>query len=218
MLGDGRGDRGGGRARSTQLPAGTPVVLDPVMVAESGAALLAPEARAALRRAAAAARDGRHAEPARGARARGRRRRRSAAAGRARPAARARARPALSSWSPAVTATRARDLFFDGERLVEIPGERHPDGAAHGSGCTHSSALAAQLALGHDPLEAARAARAIAAEAVRDGLREIGRGRRAGRRAGPRRDGCARRRRRGRERARWPAGRGSQRAPRVALP
>ena len=45
------------------------------------------------------------------------------------------------------------DLFYDGERLVEIPGERHPDGAAHGSGCTHSSVLAAQLALG---LRAAR--------------------------------------------------------------
>ena len=30
------------------------------------------------------------------------------------------------------------DLFFDGARLVEVPGERHPDGAAHGSGCTHS--------------------------------------------------------------------------------
>ena len=52
------------------------------------------------------------------------------------------------------------DLFFDGERLVEIPGERHPDGAAHGSGCTHSSALAAFLARGDEPLEAARKARA----------------------------------------------------------
>ena len=45
-------------------------------------------------------------------------------------------------------------------------GPRHPDGASHGSGCTHSSALAAHLARGVDVAEAARAARAIAAEAV----------------------------------------------------
>ena len=70
----------------------------------------------------------------------------------------------------------ATDLFFDGEAFERIPGERHPDGAAHGSGCTHSSALAAHLALGHEPLEAARAARRIAGEAVRDGLRGIGAG------------------------------------------
>jgi len=59
---------------------------------------------------------------------------------------------------------------------VEIPGARHPDGAAHGSGCTHSSALAAHLALGFDLVEAAHAARAIAAQAVRYGLRDLGAG------------------------------------------
>jgi hydroxymethylpyrimidine/phosphomethylpyrimidine kinase len=68
------------------------------------------------------------------------------------------------------------DLFFDGEQLVEIPGERHPDGAAHGSGCTHSSALAAFLAHGEEPLEAARKARVVASEAVGAGLRGIGAG------------------------------------------
>ncbi|HEY2635957.1 MAG TPA: PfkB family carbohydrate kinase, partial [Solirubrobacteraceae bacterium] len=70
----------------------------------------------------------------------------------------------------------ATDLLFDGTDLHAIPGERHPDGAAHGSGCTHSSVLAAQLALGDTPLEAARAARRIAADAVRHGLRDIGEG------------------------------------------
>jgi hydroxymethylpyrimidine/phosphomethylpyrimidine kinase len=71
---------------------------------------------------------------------------------------------------------QASDLFFDGERVVEIPGARYPDGASHGSGCTHSSALAAQLALGADLLEAARRAKLIASEAVRDGLRGLGSG------------------------------------------
>jgi hydroxymethylpyrimidine/phosphomethylpyrimidine kinase len=71
---------------------------------------------------------------------------------------------------------QATDLFFDGVRAVPIPGPRYDAGAAHGSGCTHSAALAAALALGLDPLEAAREAKRIAAEAVRDGLRDIGAG------------------------------------------
>jgi hydroxymethylpyrimidine/phosphomethylpyrimidine kinase len=68
------------------------------------------------------------------------------------------------------------DRYFDGELLEAIEGPHHTDGASHGSGCTHSSALAARLALGDSPLDAARAARAIAAEAVANGLREIGSG------------------------------------------
>jgi len=71
---------------------------------------------------------------------------------------------------------RAVDLLFDGASLVEIPGPRHPDGAAHGSGCTHASALAAHLAHGFSLREAAFAARAVAGEAVRRGLRDIGSG------------------------------------------
>jgi hydroxymethylpyrimidine/phosphomethylpyrimidine kinase len=67
-------------------------------------------------------------------------------------------------------------VFFDGERLVELTGERHRDGAAHGSGCTHSSVLAARLAWGDDPLEAARVAKELASRAVRDGLEQIGAG------------------------------------------
>jgi hydroxymethylpyrimidine/phosphomethylpyrimidine kinase len=59
---------------------------------------------------------------------------------------------------------------------VQIPGERYRDGAAHGSGCTHSSVLAARLAWGDDPLEAAQKAKAMASAAVRDGLAELGAG------------------------------------------
>jgi hydroxymethylpyrimidine/phosphomethylpyrimidine kinase len=75
--------------------------------------------------------------------------------------------------------TRAVDLFLDhgheGE-VVAIEGERQREGAAHGSGCTHSAVLAAQLALGRTTLEAARIARAIAGEAIAGGLRDVGRG------------------------------------------
>ncbi|HSK49283.1 MAG TPA: bifunctional hydroxymethylpyrimidine kinase/phosphomethylpyrimidine kinase [Solirubrobacterales bacterium] len=91
------------------------------------------------------------------------------------------ARGVLALGSKAVVVTGGHseglvDLFCDAERVVEIPGERHPAGAAHGSGCTHSSALAAFLAHGCEPLEAARRARQIASEAVANGLREIGKG------------------------------------------
>jgi len=73
---------------------------------------------------------------------------------------------------------RASDLLLlgDGAQVLNIDGERHPDGAAHGSGCTHSSVLAAQLALGHPLLEAARTARVLAGAAVAAGLRDIGAG------------------------------------------
>jgi hydroxymethylpyrimidine/phosphomethylpyrimidine kinase len=68
------------------------------------------------------------------------------------------------------------DLFFDGNEPVEIPGERHSGEAAHGSGCTHSSAIAAFLARGAEPLQAAAAARRLASLAVGAGLEGLGKG------------------------------------------
>jgi hydroxymethylpyrimidine/phosphomethylpyrimidine kinase len=154
------------------LAPGTPIVIDPVMVAESGSVLLDDAARTALVE---------HLFPL------------ATVITPNLPEARVLAQSdpeedaldlvrTLHRLGPqAVVVTGGHrnevvDVFFDGDTLEEISGPRHPDGAAHGSGCTHSSSLAAHLALGHSPLEAARAARAIASEAVRDGLREIGEG------------------------------------------
>ena len=161
------------------LDPGTPVVVDPVMVAESGAVLLAPGARAALAkdllpRATVVTpnlAEARVLAPPGGSEP-------SDAEG---DEAQSLARAVLALGPRIVVVTgghreSATDVFHDGERMEEIPGRRFPDGAAHGSGCTHSSALAAHLALGAAPLEAARRARAIAGEAVRDGLRGLGAG------------------------------------------
>jgi hydroxymethylpyrimidine/phosphomethylpyrimidine kinase len=149
-----------------------PVVLDPVMVAESGARLLDQTAVQALRGllvpratvvtpnlAEAATLTGRDEDDD--------------------PEGLARAVHALGPDAVVVTGGHrgdATDVFFDGERMQAISGERQPDGAAHGSGCTHSATLAAALAAGLDPLEAARRAKVVAEAAVRDGLRGLGEG------------------------------------------
>ena len=155
------------------LPTHTPVVLDPVMVAESGAVLLDPHARSALvelllQRATVLTPNLPEARTLIGD-----------GAADLDPHALARAVHALGPHAVVVTGGHREpmtDVFVDGQRLVELPGERHQDGAAHGSGCTHSSVLAARLAHGDEPLEAARAARELASRAVAQGLREIGAG------------------------------------------
>ncbi len=68
------------------------------------------------------------------------------------------------------------DHLFDGERHVEIPVARHDVPATHGAGCTHSATLAALLARGFPLVEASRGAAAAAASSVRNGLTEIGEG------------------------------------------
>ncbi len=171
MLGDAPTIRAVARVLD-ELPAGTPVVLDPVMVAESGARLLAPDAEAALRdhlvpRATVVTPNLMEARVL------------ARAPDDLAPEALVRAVHALGSQVAVVTGghrDEVTDLVFDGETLHELPGERHPDGAAHGSGCTHSSTLAARLALGDDPLTAAARAKEAASRAVRDGLRELGAG------------------------------------------
>jgi hydroxymethylpyrimidine/phosphomethylpyrimidine kinase len=70
----------------------------------------------------------------------------------------------------------AVDWLFDGERHIPIPVERHESEATHGAGCTHSASLTALLARGESLEDAARGAAKIASEAVRAGLDEIGAG------------------------------------------
>lgn len=150
---------------------GVPIVVDPVMVAESGSRLLDVEAQDALvaqilPRATVVTPNVPEAR---------------VLAGDAELDGEALARAVHRLGPQAVVVTgghrdEATDVLFDGRSTYEIPGPRHPDGSAHGSGCTHSSALAAHLAHGWPLLAAAQAARAVAADAVRHGLRGLGRG------------------------------------------
>jgi hydroxymethylpyrimidine/phosphomethylpyrimidine kinase len=147
-----------------------PLVVDPVMVASSGARLLeddaveslvarifplatvvtpnVPEARALT---------GLDAEP------------------------RALAEAVVALGAPAALVTGGHaeepvDHLFDGAEHHEIPVERHDIPATHGAGCTHSATLAALLARGESLLDAARGAAAAASLAVAQGLAEIGAG------------------------------------------
>jgi hydroxymethylpyrimidine/phosphomethylpyrimidine kinase len=153
------------------LAPGTPIVVDPVMVAESGARLLDEDAQAALvdlvvARATVVTPNVPEARVLAGDET-------------LRDAELARAVHALGPQAVVVTGghrEEAVDIVYDGERVIEVAGPRYADGAAHGSGCTHSATLAARLALGDDLEAAAREAKRVAGEAVRDGLREIGAG------------------------------------------
>lgn len=165
-----------GVVEALALVGDVPVVVDPVMVAESGADLLAVDARDELvrsilplasvltpnlpearRLAGEESADGRGGEAV----------------------ALAAAIRALGPAAVIVTGGHAdgTDVLDDGagEPLL-IPGPVHPDGSAHGSGCTQSAALAGLLARGVALREAAVVARAIAAEAIGNGLRDLGAG------------------------------------------
>jgi len=155
-----------------ELTGPAPVVVDPVMVSESGATLLEPAARAALIERVLPRADvvTPNVPEAR------------ALSGLGESATQSELGAvllALGAGAVIVTGGHAEDgedVLVDRSGSISIGGPRYPDGAAHGSGCTHSSVLAAYLARGHELAEAARWAREIAAEAVGNGLRTIGRG------------------------------------------
>jgi hydroxymethylpyrimidine/phosphomethylpyrimidine kinase len=154
-----------------------PLVVDPVMIASSGATLLRDDAVETLverlfplatvvtpnlAEAVSLAREASLSE-------------------RKSPSRRALAERLHELGAPAVIVTgghgeTAVDHLFDGERHVEIPVQRHDVRATHGAGCTHSATLAALLARGLSLEDAARGASEAASEAVRHGLVEIGAG------------------------------------------
>ena len=149
-----------------------PVVVDPVMVAESGASLLAPEARVALieRVLPLATVTTPNVLEARAL---------SGLPESAEPDELGRAIRALGPGAVIVTGGHTdsgADVLVDDAGVITIEGPRYPAGASHGSGCTHSSALAAFLARGVELSDAARWAREIAAEAVGNGLHGLGAG------------------------------------------
>jgi hydroxymethylpyrimidine/phosphomethylpyrimidine kinase len=147
-----------------------PLVVDPVMLASSGATLLQPEAVETLVSrlfplATVVTPNLHEAE---------------ALAGRA-GSRRELAERIHELGAPAVLVTgghgeEAVDHLFDGEHHLEIPVERYETAATHGAGCTHSATLAAGLARGRSLEQSAREAARVASEAVRHGLAEIGAG------------------------------------------
>jgi len=59
------------------------------------------------------------------------------------------------------------DLLFDGQRFHEFRGERIHTNNTHGTGCTFSSAIAAQIARGRSVYEAVSIAKRYVSEAIR---------------------------------------------------
>ena len=147
-----------------------PLVVDPVMLASSGATLLQPEAVETLVSrlfplATVVTPNLHEAE---------------ALAGRT-GSRRELAERIHELGAPAVLVTgghgeKAVDHLFDGEHHLEIPVERYETAATHGAGCTHSATLAALLARGFSLPDAARGAAQAASRAVADGLAELGSG------------------------------------------
>jgi hydroxymethylpyrimidine/phosphomethylpyrimidine kinase len=82
----------------------------------------------------------------------------------------------LGAAAAIVTGSGGSDHFCDGDTELEVPVRRHDIAATHGSGCTHSATLAALLARGEDLLTAAALAAATASDAVEHGLAGLGAG------------------------------------------
>jgi hydroxymethylpyrimidine kinase/phosphomethylpyrimidine kinase len=158
------------------------LVLDPVMVAKSGDALLARDAVGALREAllplatvitpnlpeAGVLLERRAPDSVRQMRD-------------AAEALRQRMTHAGSRWvllkGGHLPGAEAVDLLTDGDRMIELAAPRVATKNTHGTGCTLSAALAALLPRSADVPEAARRAKAYLTEALRraDAL-EVGRG------------------------------------------
>ena len=137
-----------------------PLVVDPVMMAKSGDALLEPEAREALISvllplAAVVTPNVPEAEVLCGfsiADMEGMRRA-------AREIHARGPRCVVVKGGHLLDAGSSTDLFYDGDRFEELPAVRIDTRNTHGTGCTFASAIAARLALGDEVIEAVRAAK-----------------------------------------------------------
>jgi hydroxymethylpyrimidine/phosphomethylpyrimidine kinase len=150
------------------------LVVDPVMIAKSGAPLLQPEARAALERAllplALVVTPNLH----------------EAQALLGRPietlAQMEDAARALHALGPRYVVVKgghlpgaAVDVVFDGRTITRLESERVDTRHTHGTGCVFSAAIAAGLARGAPPDDAIRGAKAFVTAAIRHAL-PLGRG------------------------------------------
>lgn len=70
---------------------------------------------------------------------------------------------------------RGVDVWFDGQEIFTVTTELVETSNTHGTGCTLSSAIAANLALGKDPLPAVRSAKDYVTTALKHAL-DIGQG------------------------------------------
>jgi hydroxymethylpyrimidine/phosphomethylpyrimidine kinase len=151
------------------------VVVDPVMIAKSGDALLEPEAIAALKaellpRATVVTPNIPEAEALVGFRIVGPDDAREAAV-------------RILELGPAAVVVKGGhlpgvevvDLLYDGEQFHEFSGTRLTTRIGHGTGCTFASALAANLALGHGLPDAVERSKTFVVEALRRGP-ALGRG------------------------------------------
>jgi hydroxymethylpyrimidine/phosphomethylpyrimidine kinase len=150
---------------------GLPLVVDPVMVASSGARLLLPDAVATLivrlfPLAAVITPNLPEAQALTGL----------ATEDRAALAERLVAMGAAAALVTGGHGAEPADHLFDGRRHLSIPVPRYDVAATHGAGCTHSAALAAGLAAGLPLADAARQANQVASDAVKHGLAGIGGG------------------------------------------
>jgi len=150
------------------------VVVDPVMVAKSGDALLSPDAEAVLReellpRAALVTPNIPEAERLTGESI-------ESLEDMERAAARlVDAGAAAALVKGGHLAGDAIDVLHDGTRIHRFPGERIPTKNTHGTGCTYSAAIATGLAQGMGLAEAVRRAKEFVARAIARSL-DIGEG------------------------------------------
>ncbi|NLM46374.1 MAG: bifunctional hydroxymethylpyrimidine kinase/phosphomethylpyrimidine kinase [Firmicutes bacterium] len=62
------------------------------------------------------------------------------------------------------------DIFFDGKKVHRLPAKRLASNHTHGSGCTYAAAITAYLARGLEPLPAVRAAKQFITAAIAHGF------------------------------------------------